>query len=546
MKAICWGAILLAGNAIAGENVYRNGPADQRTSSFFRLASVTNGVSNEWGDQVTLAGVGRTITEMSVYTFGDFAAPTGAEKIRIRLYANDGSQVGAPPKATPGTVLWDSGFLSMKAGWRAQRIVVPSVVVPNTFTWTASFSGTSGMPFNRAGLCYFGPPTIGESDNSLWRRNDDASPWSYVVSNWTNGSSAYGSLGAAFWADGGPTPAIFNNTESPTRAFRVTPTSEIGDDAVFEGDGRLVSAAAIEYVSEIPSPQGDERARVRIYSRNEANSFGAPLAVLYDSGAQPINAAIGGHFITVYPEVVLPDDVIWTIEFSGTTQTGTDKLTIPARTDPNPGASVPTFWYREASGLTSYWFGDPTYDPTTWPSTAEGFNNIIGNFSARFTTDIPATIVEHSGTPVVNPGSVFSGTHADLLASDDVRWVLNPGPVFSSFGFPVSVVFTHVLNDPAASTLRVALESRGSANNIRQEIEFWNFSTNVYDLKDVIAVTPFGGQPDLTRIVDVGNPANYVGPGNEVRVRARWKATSAVFAFPWSVSLDREYVSYRP
>ena len=545
MKAMCWGAILLAGNAFAGENVYRNGPADQRTSSFFRLASVNNGVSAEWGDQVTLAGTGRALTEMCVYTFGDFVPPSGVEKIRIRLYRNDGPPVGAPPKDTPGTILWDSGFIVMKPGWRAQRISIPSIVVPDTFTWTASFSGTTGMPFNRAGLCYFGPPTIGSSGNHLWRRLDDTSPWNYFVTDWTNGSSAYGSLGATFWA-GGPEDKIFDATLAETRGFRVTPTAEIGDDVIFEGEDRFISSATIEYVSEITSPQGDEKARVRIYSRDNTTSFGLPTTVLYDSGAQPIDATIGGHYLTVYPEMTLPDDVVWTVEFSGTSQTGTDKLTLPARTDPNPGASVPTFWYRETSGLTSYWFGDPTYDPTTWPSTDEGFNNIIGNFSAKFVADIPPIIVEHTNPPLLNPGIVFSGTSADLLISDDVRWVLRPGPVFSSSAPPIVIVFSHTLSDPQASSLRVTLESRVSANLIRQEIQFWNFNTNAWVLKDEVLAPPFGTQPDLVRTVDVGDPTSFVGPGNEVRVRTRWKAMGPVFAYPYNVALDREYISYRP
>lgn len=545
MKALTLLAVIAVTPAWSAENVYRNGPADQATSSFFRLAGVAGGVSQEWGDEIKLAGVGRTITEMSVYTFGDFAIPTGSEAIRIRLYAPDGPPVGAPPESAPGTVLWDSGPVPMKAGWRAQRITVPSIVVPDQFIWTASFEGTTGAPFNRAGLCYFGPPTIGLSDAKVWRRSDDVSPWSYQTTNWTNGATAYGSFGAVFWADGPPAPVIFDSTTAPDRAYRVTPEAEIGDDAVFEGEARFLSDAVIEYVSEVNSPQGDERARVRIYDRDPLSPFGEPSALLFDSGRQPIDATLGGHFFTVYPEILVPDDVIWTIEFSGVTQLSGDALTIPARTDPNPGSSVPTFWFRDAGVMSAFWFGDPTYDPTTWPSTKEGFNNIIGNFSAKFVANIPPIIVEHVDPPTLAPGAIFSGTNLDLLASDNVYWTLLPGIVFNPAAPPIVVIFDHILADPTASSLRVTVESRASAP-ISQEIAIWDHTGPGWTVIEVLPSVPLGGQPDLSRTLDVGLAAPYIGPSNEVRIRLRYRLNGPSASFPWRVSLDREYISYRP
>jgi len=532
-------------NAVASENVYRNGPADQATSSIFRFATVTAGVSQEWGDEVTLGSSGHTITEMMVYTVGDFDPPVGSEQIRIRLYVPDGAPVGTPPLPSPGTVLWDSGPLAMKPGWRAQRIAVPDIVVPDTFVWTASFENVSGLPFNRAGLTYFGPPSKGASSDFVWRKNPGF-PWSYQVTTWTNGSTAYGSFGASFWADGPPGPEIFDSTQSPTRAFRVTPTTEIGDDVIFDGVERFVSVARIEYLSDIALPEGDEKACVRVYDRNNADPGGAPSTLLYDSGFQPIDVSVGGHLMSVYPEMTFPDDIIWTIEFSGVTQAAGDSLSIPARTDPFVGGSVPLFWSRDGSGLSEYWFGDPTYDPTSWPSTTQGYNNIIANFSALFSTDVPPTVVENTDPPTVLPGTVFSGTSANVLFSDNIRWVLRPGVVLSTSLPPIAVVYNHFLPVSAASSLRVTVESRASANRIHQQIQIWDFLNPGWDTFDLVPALPYSSQPDLVRTVDFGDPTPYIGPGNEVRVRTRYRANGPVLQYPWSVSIDREYVTFRP
>ena len=536
----------LAAQGYAQESVFRNGPADQRTSSFFRVATVSQGVSQEWGDEIKLAGTGRTITEMTVYTFGDFATPTGNERIRIRFYDQTGGVMGNPPKPSPNVLLWDSGFIPMKPGWRVQRIPVPSVVVPETFSWTASFDGVTGLPGNRSGLCYIGPPTIGESGNWVWRRANDTSPWSYQVSDWSNGTTAYGSLGVTIWADGTPGPVIFDSTQSAYREFNLVPMEELGDDVVFEGSDRHASTAQIEYVSDVATPQGDEKARFRIYDRDDSDAFGSPGNLLYDSGFQPIDASTGTHLATFYPEIQVPDDLIWTVEFSGTSQQPGDSLAVMAKTDPSVGASVPTFWVKKATTFVSYWFGDPTYDPKSWPNTTFGYNNIIANFSAKFVTDVAPTIIDHNPPATLNPGVTFSGGDASLAASDDVRWHMRPGAVFSTALPPTVLTFSYTLPQATASSLRFVIESRATANTVRQEVQVWNFGTGAWETVDLVPSLAVGSQPDLVRTIPLTDTANYIGPGNEVRVRSRWRLAGPVISYPWNVGVDRAFLAFRP
>jgi hypothetical protein len=74
----------------------------------------------------------------------------------------------------------------------------------------------------------------------------------------------------------------------------------------------------------------------------------------------------------------------------------------------------------------------------------------------------------------------------------------------------------------------------------------WDVLQQAWVTIETLTTIAFGGAPDLVRTVDLGDPASVIGPANEVRVRTRYKLNGPVFAYPWSVSLDRAYLSYRP
>jgi hypothetical protein len=207
---------------------------------------------------------------------------------------------------------------------------------------------------------------------------------------------------------------------------------------------------------------------------------------------------------------------------------------------------VPTFWAKEAGVFSAYWFGDPTYDPTTWPNTGEGYNHIIANFSAKFVADAPPTIIEHDSPPNLGPGISFTGGPEDLLISDDAFWQLRPGVVFSTSLPPIAVTLTHTLPTSTASNLRFHIESRATAGTVSQEIQVWDFVQQAWVTLEFLNTIAFGGAPDLVRLIDLGDPAPFIGSLNEVMVRVRWRSAGPVFAYPWNVGVDRTYLSYRP
>jgi hypothetical protein len=106
------------------------------------------------GDEVTAGGTGRTVTELDSGVNSQNQAAT-ASTLQAFLYANDGTG------GAPGTLLWQSAVktnVALTGGNDLIAFSVPSVTVPNTFTWTIQIGGTTPVA---AGLPNFGAPTTG-------------------------------------------------------------------------------------------------------------------------------------------------------------------------------------------------------------------------------------------------------------------------------------------------------------------------------------------------------------------------------------------------
>jgi hypothetical protein len=333
------------------------------------------------------------------------------------------------------------------------------VVVPDSFAWSASFEGTTGDPGDRIGLRYMGAPTTGSSDTSVWTRDDPALPWNFMVFDYSDGTTPYGSFGATFWADGGPTDVFYDNTVGTGRTDTVMNTTEFGDDAVFEGDDRHAGAFTFEYVSDILTATGGESATVRFYSRDETLYGGPPSTLLYESAPMTVARGPGAHSLSVFPDVDLPDYVIWTVAWGGLQQVPGDSASLIAKTGPIPGASSESFWTKTEAGMSQYWFGNPTFDPTTYPETDWGFNFLVANLSAKFQTTSFATPVEH-GVNTVLKGLFSGGWHADMDQSDNRYWSISPGLVASLTEDPVRIVVEHALPGSSPSGLNLTVESR--------------------------------------------------------------------------------------
>lgn len=125
----------------------------------------------EGGDQITLSGTERYVTNIVILAAG---GPSGTVDAEVRLYKNDG--IGG----TPSTLLWDSGifdnlaFQSTPAS-NSYAFDVPNVLVPDTFTWTVQFTDLQAV--QSMGPIFFDPPTVGSSDDFVWA---DVGGWTKI------------------------------------------------------------------------------------------------------------------------------------------------------------------------------------------------------------------------------------------------------------------------------------------------------------------------------------------------------------------------------
>jgi len=113
-------------------------------------------ITNEFGDEIALSGTARVVTQFRFEYYGGFKAK-GTERAQIRFYANNAPGI----YSKPGTPLWDSGAFAISTNFRSQSLMVPSVLVPDTFTWTVQFHGLSQTNGDQAGLSLYDPPTVG-------------------------------------------------------------------------------------------------------------------------------------------------------------------------------------------------------------------------------------------------------------------------------------------------------------------------------------------------------------------------------------------------
>lgn len=117
----------------------------------------------EYGDEVTLGGTNRVMTDFQFEYYGDFVA-TGQETARVRIYKNDGpGQYGSPK-----TVLFDSGSFTVFPDYQTKVFSGLSITVPDDLIWTVQFSGLVGGTGDEAGLIFRTPPSVGSSFNDFW------------------------------------------------------------------------------------------------------------------------------------------------------------------------------------------------------------------------------------------------------------------------------------------------------------------------------------------------------------------------------------------
>ncbi|MGZ8898850.1 MAG: hypothetical protein ACXW3Z_02040 [Limisphaerales bacterium] len=168
------GFILLVGSA-KGAVVYDNVTTDE---GFFNDSKL------ETGDEITLAGPERLLTDFYFYYYGDFDA-TGDERARLMFYDMDGPPDNSGLK-TPGTLLYESPIINLQPGTKNVQIGDLALFVPDTFMWAVEFTGL--LAGENIGLLFYDPPAIGSSDSYFWQ--EENGEWIAVAVNETGNNFA--------------------------------------------------------------------------------------------------------------------------------------------------------------------------------------------------------------------------------------------------------------------------------------------------------------------------------------------------------------------
>jgi hypothetical protein len=117
----------LHATASAGEVIFDNSVSGNQGITTTSLPQI--------GDEVTAAGTLRSVTELDIGFTSQGVAATA--DLQAFLYANDGAG------GAPGTLLWQSAVMSgvnLNTFNTLIAFSVPSIVVPDTFTFTASIT----------------------------------------------------------------------------------------------------------------------------------------------------------------------------------------------------------------------------------------------------------------------------------------------------------------------------------------------------------------------------------------------------------------------
>jgi hypothetical protein len=138
-------------------------------------------IGDEYGDEVILAGQARVLTKIKFEYFADFFANFD-ERAQLRIYANSGPawKGNSDYPLVAEKPLWESTPFIIRSGLHTQEVPIPSIVVPDRFTWTVQFSGFSmqtgvitldpNVTNDFAGLLFYGLATVGITYNDFWER----------------------------------------------------------------------------------------------------------------------------------------------------------------------------------------------------------------------------------------------------------------------------------------------------------------------------------------------------------------------------------------
>jgi hypothetical protein len=138
------------------------------------LAPFIYTAAGEVGDTVTLAGLERKVTRVSVGVVGAGQQPNTTDLFRLRLWTESG------PGGGRGALLWAGEDLTFLLSGPTQLISfdVPRIRVPDTFIYSVDHTESEAVYFQWAN-----PVTVGSSPDYAWAYNYRIGPYHGTPAN---------------------------------------------------------------------------------------------------------------------------------------------------------------------------------------------------------------------------------------------------------------------------------------------------------------------------------------------------------------------------
>jgi hypothetical protein len=133
-------------------------------------------------------------------------------------------------------------------------------------------------------------------------------------------------------------------------------------------------------------------------------------------------------------------------------------------------------------------------------------------------------------------GNQTSGNLASLAADDGNRLMLSPGITLSTSQAPIEFFIEAKADSTTPLKLDMKVDSRASSANIRQQVEFYNFQTNAYEVVNTRNLTT---SDTTVTITPAGNLNRFVAADKTVRARFKFSQTGPVLGFPWTTGVDQ-------
>jgi hypothetical protein len=185
------GLLLAASAPVNAVLIYQDSTAGSDLQTRFQMF---NGV--QYGDELVLAGTERQLQSFSLEYFGTGTANgafSGNVEVRVALIVNNG--VLSSGYATPGTVLYDSGFFAVAPTDRSTinfsqadflaytpgPIILPSTADITLVVEFRGLAGTDVVGVDTAGVDLYSPPTIGANFPDYWENTGSGWVLKHIV-----------------------------------------------------------------------------------------------------------------------------------------------------------------------------------------------------------------------------------------------------------------------------------------------------------------------------------------------------------------------------